>query len=300
MRTALLHSAGSFRRSHMADADRINADQLAFWNGIGGQTWVTRQAHTDITLQPVSDALLAHAAPKTGETVLDVGCGCGASTLDFARAVGPTGAVDALDISGPMLTEATNRARAAGIFNVDWRQADAATTTLTGYDLLTSMFGLMFFGDPVAAFIHMRRSANEGARMSFVCWRTLTENPWMAVPMRAVEPHLPPRPRGDPNAPGMFAFADPKRVSQILTDAGWTPPEFEKLDCSLDIAAGCGLEEAVVQSTKIGAVNSWLRNQPSEIVIAAGESLREALAPHTAGPHVRLPGAMWLVSSVAT
>jgi precorrin-6B methylase 2 len=80
----------------LADPDQIRADQLAFWNGVGGETWATRQRHTDITLQPVSDALLAHAAPKTGESVLDVGCGCGASTLDFARAVGPAGAVDAL------------------------------------------------------------------------------------------------------------------------------------------------------------------------------------------------------------
>lgn len=118
--------------------------------------------------------------------------------------------------------------------------------------------------------------------------------------MRAVQRHLPPRPKGDPNGPGMFAFADPKRASQILTDAGWAPPRFEKLDCSLDIAAGHGLEEAVVQTTKIGAVNSWLRNQPPEIVVAAVESLRDALSPHTNGPHVRLPGAMWLVSSASS
>jgi SAM-dependent methyltransferase len=281
----------------MSDADLVNADQLAFWNGIGGETWVARQTHTDLALQPVTDALLAHSAPRAGESVLDVGCGCGASTLDFARAVGPKGAVEALDISGPMLAEAKRRAAAAGISNVEWRQADAATTSLNGYDLLTSMFGLMFFGDPVAAFAHMRGAAKPGARMAFVVWRTLAENPWMEVPMQAVSAHLPPRPPGDPNAPGMFAFAETKRVSQILTDAGWAKPELTKFDCKLDIAAGRGLDEAIIQSTKIGAVNSWLRNQPAEIIAAATESLREALAPHADGSHVRLPAAMWLVSS---
>jgi len=284
----------------LADPAQINADQLAFWNGVGGETWVARQAHTDVTLQPVSDALLAHGAPQPGENVLDVGCGCGASTLDFARAVGPTGAVEALDISGPMLAEAQRRATAAGISNVDWRQADAATTALNGYDLLASMFGLMFFGDPVEAFAHMRGAANAGARMSFVCWRTLAENPWMEVPTSAVARHLPPRPKGDPNAPGMFAFANPDRVSQVLMAAGWASPKFEKLDCDIDIAAGRGLEEAVVQTTKIGAVNSWLRNQPSEIVIPAVESLRDSLTPYASGAHVRLPAAMWLVSSVSS
>lgn len=87
----------------MADAEQFNADQLAFWNGVGGSTWVKRQEHTDITLAPVSDALLAFAAPRAGEQVLDVGCGYGASTLELARVVGPAGRVAALDISAPML-----------------------------------------------------------------------------------------------------------------------------------------------------------------------------------------------------
>ena len=281
----------------MADPEQINADQLAFWNGQGGHTWVARQEHTDITLAPMTEALLAFAAPRPGERVLDIGCGCGATTLEFARAVGPAGRVAALDISGPMLAEGKARAEAAGISNVDWQQADAATAALSGFDLLTSAFGLMFFGDPVAAFAHMRRAANTGARMAFVCWRQLDENPWMQVPMNAVARHLPPRPKPVPNAPGMFAFADPRRVFEVLTEAGWAPPRLDKLDRDLDIAAGRGLEDAVVQSTQIGAVNSWLRNQPAEVFSAAIASVREALAAHLDGARVRLPGAMWLVSS---
>ena len=115
--------------------------------------------------------------------------------------------------------------------------------------------------------------------------------------MNAVAHCLPPRPEPVPHAPGMFAFADPEYVSQVLTASGWAPPRFEKLDANLDIAAGRGLEEAVVQSTQIGAVNSWLRDQPAEVVSAAIASLREALTPHVNGVSVRLPGAMWLVSS---
>lgn len=281
----------------MADAARFDADQLAFWNGPGGQTWVARQEHTDITLAPVTEALLALAAPRTGERVLDVGCGCGFSTLELARAVGPAGRVTALDISAPMLADGQRRAEAAGITNIDWRQADAAAAELEGFDLLVSNFGLMFFGDPVQAFTHMRRAARAGARMVFVCWGPLAENPWIGVPMLAVSPHLPPRPQPDPQAPGMFAFADPRRVSGILTAAGWASPRFDKVDLVLDIAAGRGLDEAVVQSTQIGAVNSWLRGQPGEVVAAAVASIRQALAAHQEGPRVRLSGAAWLVSS---
>jgi SAM-dependent methyltransferase len=281
----------------MASPDEINADMLAFWNGQGGRTWVERQAHTDATLASVTDALLAFAAPRAGERVLDIGCGCGAPTLEFARAVGPSGRVAALDISGPMLAEGRKRARAAGIANVDWRQADPATAGLNEYDLLTSVFGAMFFGEPVSAFANMRRAAAPKSRMAIVCWRSLTENPWMEVPMGAVARHLLSRPKPDPRAPGMFAFADPGRVCELLAASGWAPPRFEKLDTDLDIAAGRGLEEAVIQSTRIGAINSWLRNQPAAVVSAAIASLREVLAPYVVGRSVRLPGAMWLISS---
>ena len=42
----------------MADPEQFNADQLAFWNGPGGHTWVARQEHTDITFAAVTEALL--------------------------------------------------------------------------------------------------------------------------------------------------------------------------------------------------------------------------------------------------
>ena len=279
----------------MASPEEINTDMLAFWNGQGGRTWVTRQKHTDTTLASVTDALLAFAAPRPGELILDVGCGCGGPTLELARVVGISSRIAALDISGPMLAEGMERAKAEGISNIDWLEADPATTELDNYDLLISAFGTMFFGDPLSAFTNIRRAANPGARMALVCWRSLAENPWIEVPMSAVASHLPPRSKSAPNAPGMFAFADPERVTEVLTNSGWTPSLFKKLD--LDIAAGRGLEEAVVQSTQIGAVNGWLRNQPEVIVLGAIASLRDALSPYVDGNSVRLPGAMWLISS---
>src|SRR5689334_8777649 len=64
-------------RTRIATPEEINADMFAFWNGNGGHTWVARQGHTDITLTPVTDALLGFAAPRPGERVVDIGCGCG-------------------------------------------------------------------------------------------------------------------------------------------------------------------------------------------------------------------------------
>ena len=269
----------------MAEPEQFNADQLAFWNGPGGHIWVERQEHTDITLAPVTEALLAFAAPHTGERVLDVGCGCGATTLEFARAVGPAGRVAALDISGPMLAEGQARAKAAGITNVAWQQADPAMAALDEYDLLTSAFGVMFFGDPWSLCQHAQRRQPwraDGVRVL----ATAAENPWMEVPMNAVSRHLPPRPKPNPQAPGMFAFADPERISEILTAAGWAAPRLEKLDLDLDIAVGRGLEEAVDQSTKIRRRQQLAAQPAGGIVTAAIASVREALAAHLDGASV--------------
>ena len=281
----------------MAGPDDVNADMLAFWNGRGGENWVARQAHTDVTLAPTTEALLKFAVPRAGERVVDIGCGCGAPTLDFARAVGPGGNVVGVDISGPMLSEGARRSKAAGLTNVAWRQADPATEPLGEYDLLVSAFGTMFFGDTVAAFKNMRRSAHPDARMAIVCWRRLSDNPWMEIPMKAVAQHLPPRAAPAPNAPGMFGFADPDYVSEVFCSSGWSIPRIERLDLDLDIAAGRGLDEAVIQSTEIGAVNSWLRSQPEDLIAKSIASLRKALAPYTVGANVRLRGGMWLIAS---
>jgi len=124
----------------------------------------------------------------------------------------------------------------------------------------------------------MRRGAAPHARMTLVCWRTPVENPWMEVPITAAAQHLPPRPKPVLNAPGMFAFADPEHVTEVLTAAGWAPPSLEKLDMDLDIAAGRGLEEAV------GSVNpNRRREQLAAQPAGRGRLGRRRLPPRGAG-----------------
>jgi SAM-dependent methyltransferase len=280
----------------MTDTDQLQADQFAYWNGPGAEHWVAQQAHTDLMLAPAADALIAHAAPRPGERVLDLGCGCGSTTLLLAPIVGGTGHVTGLDFSAPMLRVA--RRRGAGLANVAWAEADASSYTPTQpFDLLVSRFGVMFFGDPVAAFANLRRTLRPGGRLAFVCWRPIAENPWMQVPLHAAYQHVPRLPKPGPEDPGPFAFADPERVIRILTGAGWSDPRFAKLDLELDIAAGGGLDAAVAQATQIGAASRALRDAPEAARPAAVAAIRAALAPHVDGNRVTLPGAMWLVAS---
>ncbi len=75
----------------------------------------------------ITQALLDAAKLKAGDVVLDVGAGYGEPGLSAAAAVGPTGHVTCLDISGDMLAFAERRARQAGLRNVDFVEADIET-----------------------------------------------------------------------------------------------------------------------------------------------------------------------------
>ncbi len=203
------------------DADGPNAAQVAYWNESAGPTWVAMHDALDHELNDLGLAAMAALAPRENERLVDIGCGCGATTLELARRVGKGGAVLGVDLSAPMLAVARERAAAAGLDQASFLQADAQVYALEPVDGAFSRFGVMFFADPVAAFANIRKGLRPGGRVAFVCWRQLAENPWMTVPMAAVLPLLPAPPAAPtPDAPGPFAFADRDRLFGILPRRG--------------------------------------------------------------------------------
>jgi len=283
----------------MTPAQQFNEAQRQRWNGIDGEFWVRQQDRLDRTLAPVTGPLLAFAAPRSGSTVIDVGCGCGATTIELARTVRPSGRVIGLDISEPMLSLATTRLREFP--NATTMLGDAADLPLSDLnaELIVSRFGVMFFGDPVAAFANLRTGLAPGGRVRFACWRPISENPWLQIPLHAVYEHAPRLPKPEPEEPGPFAFADTDRVTRILTSAGFTAPSFTPLDIQLDIAAGGTLDDAVMQSSEMGPAKRALADQPDDIRVAALDSVRRALAPYASPSGVTLPAAIWLVAATS-
>ncbi len=281
----------------MTPAQIFNEDQRTRWNGIDGEYWISHQDSLDRTLAPVTGPLLEFAGPRAGSTVIDVGCGCGATTIELARAVGPAGRVVGIDVSGAMLAVAAERLRQSA--NASCLLGDAAELPLSDLraDLIVSRFGVMFFGDPVAAFANLRTGLAPGGRLRFACWRPIGENPWLRIPLHAVYEHAPRLPKPDPEEPGPFAFGETARVARILRAAGFTAPSFTPLDIQMDLAAGGTLEDAVVQSSAMGPARRALADQSDDIRDAAIESIRRALTPYASAAGVKLGGAIWLVAA---
>lgn len=271
-----------------------NAAQSDFWNSAVGEAWAALQTQLDRQLGPLGQAGLAALAPKAGEAILDLGCGAGATVLALAEAVAPSGHVLGIDLSEPMLAVARQRAAQSGAAAA-FRIADAQTADLgmEAFDAAFSRFGVMFFSDPVAAFANIRRSLKPGGRLAFVCWRPLAENAWQRVPMEAAKPILPPLPESDPLAPGPFAFADPDRVTAILTQAGFADIRATPFDTTI----GSGdLEETVALALEVGPLSRALRDHPDCRDAALGV-VRKALAAYVTEAGVMMPAAVWVVSA---
>jgi SAM-dependent methyltransferase len=276
-----------------------NADQIAYWNGPRGQHWADRQATQDIVLAPVSDVLIDRARARAGERIVDVGCGCGSTTIALARKVGPAGHVTGIDISGPMLARARQTAPAGA--PVDFVLADATVHPFepASFDLLASRFGVMFFAEPARSFANLHKAMRPSGRLAFVCWRDPRENPFFMAPLQAVYKHVPKPPPPEPEEPGPFSFASEARVHRILGEAGFKAIAMEPRDLSLDIAVGRGLDAAVESTLEIGPAARVLADQPPEVRTAAIRSIREALAPFVRGQAVPLSSSLWIVTANA-
>ncbi len=277
-----------------------NAEQIKFWNETRGGTWVAQHDAINAQIAPLGRLAMERASVAAGERVLDVGCGCGTTTIELARRVGPSGRVLGADISGPMLADARKRASAAGVPNVEFVQADAQTYTFpsAAFDLLFSRFGVMFFADPTAAFANLRTALRSGGRIAFVCWRTLPENPWMGVPLAAALQFLPPPPIPGPDAPGPFAFADRDRVERILAGAGFTDVAFDAVDEPLVVGGGADIPRTVEFLLQMGPLAAAMREagqaKSDEVLAAVAESLRPY---YTDEDGVRMPSASWIVTA---
>jgi SAM-dependent methyltransferase len=277
-----------------------NTDQIAYWNGPGGQHWADRQQMQDVMLAPVSDILIDRAKAKAGDRIVDVGCGCGATTIALASQVGPTGHVMGVDISGPMLARARQVTPLGA--PVDFVLADATVYPFeaASFDLLASRFGVMFFAEPALSFANMRRGMRPSGRLTFICWRAARDNPFFMVPLEAAHRHAPKLPPPGPEDPGPLSFASEARVHRILGEAGFSGIAMEPHNLSLDIAVGRGLDAAVESTLEIGPTARALAEQPSEVRAAARVSIREALAPFASGQRVLLPASIWIVTAMAS
>lgn len=274
-----------------------NQRQSEAWNGGEAVHYVDHADRYDRQLEPFADAMLERAALEPHHAVLDVGCGCGFTTL---RAAATAGSALGVDISAPLIGVAADRARSAALDNVDFVVADAQTYVFVegGFDVLISQFGLMFFDDPVAAFTNLGGALAPGGRLVFVCWQGLAANEWVTIVADAVARHVA---LGDlgrlGGGPGMFALEDPEETIGLLDAAGFGEVVIEPIAPTILLGGGGSLDESIDFLLGTGIARGLLGQIGDDGREEATDRVRASLEQrHEPGVGVRLGSGGWLVS----
>ena len=281
------------------DATGPNAEQITYWNEKSGPKWVAEQAALDAMIAPFGAQAMAALAPRAGEHIVDVGCGCGETALELGRRVTARGGVLGVDISEPMLARAGERAAAEGLQHVRFVTADAQTHHFAAdaTDAVFSRFGVMFFADPSAAFENLRSTLRADGRLAFACWQPVTENPWMLTPLMAVAGIVPLPPPPPPDAPGPFSFGDRDRVADILGRAGFRDVSFDAFTPELVVAGGGDLERTVRFIMQLGPLGAILGEAGAETLERVTGAVRNAITPFETARGVAMPSAAWIVTA---
>lgn len=260
--------------------------------------WVHEADRWDGTSGRFGDAMLEAADLEPGQRVLDVGCGAGSTTVEAGRWVAPGGAAVGIDISGPALALARERAVAAGLDGVEFIEADAQVHAFEpgAFDTVISRFGSMFFGDPVVAFSNLRHALRPSGRLAIVAWQGPFESEWTAVAVRVAIAHFGrPPDLGAPDGPGPFAFADGDRFRSVVTAGGFRDVTLAAI--TRPMLMGSDVEDVVGMVVATPQSKGLFAGQPEAKVEAAIAGLRDAFAPYIRPEGVVMNGTAWLLTA---
>jgi ubiquinone/menaquinone biosynthesis C-methylase UbiE len=272
------------------------ANRATGWDAERTRSWLSNLADSEAPLVPVSTAIFEAASLRTGESVLDVGCGAGATTVEAARMVGPAGRVVGLDISPEMIDAARRRSDAV---NIEWLVADAGENDLPtqAFDAIISRFGLMFFSDPEAAFRRLYTACRRSGRLVASVWAQRAEVPYLAVPYEILTSVL--DKHGAHYTPvsgvdGPFSLGNPEQTAELFRRAGWT-----RIDCKLRsdpiYVGGPGTVQHAADA--LVRVSSLLTGQPKELIAEARNALTERLARWHDGTGVALSSGFLVITA---
>ena len=277
----------------------VNKNQKDFWSGKGGDIWVERQNAMDTMLSPLGEAALNKLNFNEKENVLDIGCGCGHTTLNIAERIGPSGNVTGLDISEPMLKRAKESAVEMSLTNTSFKCVDVQTEDLGEaiYSTAFSRFGVMFFEDSIAAFKNINKSLISGGCLSFVCWQSPEVNPWQSLFIQEIKKFLE-LPSPPPRSPGPFAFMESEYVSSILEESKFQDITIEGYETEVNMFSGRSLSDSVKDYISINPVVTQMLKESSENQIAEiVNSGIEAFSPYYSEKGLIFPSATWLVTA---
>jgi ubiquinone/menaquinone biosynthesis C-methylase UbiE len=284
----------------MTEAAVSNDEFTAFWNNVLAEKFDRFRNILLDGLSYHSRVPLQRLRLAPGSKVLDVGCGWGDTAIELARMVGPKGSVLGLDCCDAFLEKGRRDSHQAGLDNVRFVAADVQTYRFKPeYDFCFSRFGMMFFSNPVAAMRNVRSALKPGARLMFVVWRALEDNPWAGVPKKLMLGFLPPPGENAQTCgPGPFSMASPDVVMAQLKAAGFDDIAFTRTDGP--VMVGKTVEQAMQFQFALGPAGEIFREAGAEAERRRPEieaALRTELARYQQNGEIVMQSSSWTITA---
>ncbi|HYO51487.1 class I SAM-dependent methyltransferase [Archangium sp.] len=244
---------------------------------------------------PVSERMLDLACLRPGMRVLDVASGMGEPSLRAAQRVGPSGFVLGTDVADGMLEVAREKARALALSNIEFRAADAQTLEVPeqSFDAATVRWALMYLPQPERALERMWRALRPSGRLVCACWAGPEQVEYVSLPRRSLA-RLRPLPPIEPEAPGVFRFADPEHLRTVLTRSGFAMEHVEAMHVPvMEAEDGAGVVRWIRDFA--GPLAKLVEEMPLEAQRAWEEDVARECEHHRTGGKVLLGGVTWLV-----
>ena len=198
----------------------MTEDMLEAWRE-SARYWTKHSDTIHKMFVPLTRALIERAGIHKGQMVLDIAGGAGEPSLTIAEVVGPEGSVTYTDGVAQMVEAARAEAQRRGITNVQFHQTAAESLPFaeSSFDVVVSRLGVMLFRDPDTAVREMLRVLKPGGTLAFAVWGKSEINPFCHLVTRVMEQHVK-SPVADPDAPNAFRFAEPGKLTRVMTEAG--------------------------------------------------------------------------------
>ncbi|MGH2759204.1 MAG: class I SAM-dependent methyltransferase [Actinomycetota bacterium] len=266
----------------------LTARALEEWDK-GSAGWIRNADLIDRMSSNVREWMVDRVDPQPGDTVLELACGAGNTGFDVARRLGDTGRLIQTDISPSMVAATTERAKAAGLGNIEFRVMDAQSIDLEdgSADGVIHRYGPMLLPDPDASFREVRRVLRDDGCYVTAVWAGPDRNPWiMAAGMSVIQNgvELP----GDPFGPGgMFSLSDPEVFRQRVAAAGFSHVDIELVENPFEFT---DFDEFWKQPSEIaGPIANIIAKLPEDRVAAIKQSYRTLSEPFRDGEAYRPP-----------
>ncbi len=252
--------------------------------------------------EPLSEQVLALAAPSPGDRVLEVASGTGILARKLAAAAGPAGRVVGIDLN-PKMVEVAQRL-GSDAAPIEYRRGDGTALDLPdgGFDAVYCQQGLQFFPDRAAGAREMRRVLDPRGRAVVITWHGLDAHPLFAALADAEEPHLAAAgvdiDRAELVAP--FSLGNADELVRLLRDAGLRDVELHEVSIDARFADADRFVErmefayaAVIPqfAEDSAAFAAYLR--------AINDETRDIVASYRAGDEVIVPMHAHVVIAVA-